>query len=357
MDMFEVTIRRRIRRVGQPRRRGGCALGMIAYFLLLLTMTGCASIREYRARRAVTRGDALLVSDDLQAALAEFQEAAQLAPQLAVAHSKMGLIYRRVGEYEQAIDCFIEAVHHNPSSFEDTIHLARLYHFTQRIKEAIQAYLHAVELKTDDFDAQLNLGVCYQHSGDAGQAAERFRNAIDIDPNRPHAYVNLGVALDAQKKYYEAIAAYKEALERDTRQPLVLVNLANTYMNQERLKLARHALQQAIRMDAKLAAAHEALGYCLFRIRDFPAAEQSYATALECDWRLPHAHGGLGSVYMLRFLEDKTQADLRDRALEHWHHSLEQKPDQPRIRKLIAKYKPQPSRDPVETLLSTHSGR
>jgi Flp pilus assembly protein TadD len=156
--------------------------------------------------------------------------------------------------------------------------------------------------------------------------------------------------LDAQEKYYEAIRAYRDALERDSRQPLVLVNLAHTYMNQDRLKMARQSLLQAIEMDPNLAASHEALGYCLFRSRDFGAAERAYNQALTCDWRLPRSHAGLGSIYMIRFLEDKTQTEPRDRALEHWHRSLEFNPDQPRIRKLIAEYKPQGD-DPESLLL------
>ena len=318
--------------------------------LLLAVFAGCQTFGEYRARRFVDRGESLLEEDDLEAALVEFQAAAELDPQLAVAHSNMGVIYRRMGEYELAIGCFVEAIRRNPFSFNDTFNLAQLYHFTKRLKEAIQAYLHAVELRPGDFDTQLNLGTCYQQTGDYGQAVERFQKAVDIDPNRAHAYVNLGVALDAQGKYYEAIRAYKEALERDNRQPLVLVNLAHTYMNQDRLKMARQALEQAVRMDEHLAPAHEALGYCLFRMREFGAAEVSYKRSLACDWRLPSSHAGLGSINMLRFLEDKSRKDLRDRALEHWHRALELDSEQPRIRKLIARYQPKPH-DPDEVLL------
>jgi tetratricopeptide (TPR) repeat protein len=103
-------------------------------------------------------------------------------------------------------------------------------------------------------------------------------------------------------------------------------------------------------MDPQLAAAHEALGYCFFRMKEYDESEMNYKHALACDWRLPRSHAGLGSIQMLRYLEDKTRTDLRDKALEHWHRSLELNPDQPRIRKLIAQYKPMQS-DPEEALL------
>ena len=326
-------------------------LVLLTCAMQLAVMGGCAKLRDYRARRQVEYGDTLVDTEDLEGALRAFQEAARIDPQMAIAHSRMGLIYRRLGDYDRAIASLADALRRDSSSFNDTFDIAQLYHYTERIRDAIQAYLHAVELRPQDFDAQLNLGVCFQQAGDFGQAVERFRAAIDIQSDRPHAYVNLGVALDAQNKHYEAIRAYREALERDSHQPLVLVNLARTYMNQDRLKMARGALEAAVEMDPKLAAAHEALGYCLFRTRDFEAAEHTYSQALSLEWRLPRAHAGLGSIHMISYLKDKTNTDPRDDALEHWHQSLELKPDQPRIRKLIAKNKSR-GRDPTNALLA-----
>jgi hypothetical protein len=71
---------------------------------------------------------------------------------------------------------------------------------------------------------------------------------------------------------------------------------------------------------------------------------------------MPRAHAGLGSLKMLQYLEDNTRSDLRDSALEHWHRSLELDPDQPRIRKLIARYRPEHT-DPESALLEKHAGR
>ena len=326
----------------------------------LVMVGGCATPAPRLAQQHVERGDILLEQQKLESALKEFQAAAELEPQMAVAHSRMGVVYQQLGEFARAAESFVEAIRINPFSFKETFKLAQVYYFMQRLHEAIQAYLHAVELEPLDFDARLNLGVCYQELGEFEQAAEHFNRSIEIDSARPHGFVNLGVALDAQGKYYEAIGAYKEALERDARQagstgrqPLVLVNIARTYMNQDRLKLARHALEQAIQREPQLATAHEALGYCLFRMGDYHEAKRSYKRALAYEWRLPRAHVGIGSINMLDYLADNTLTKRRDRALEHWHRSLELSPDQPRIRKLIARYQPK-ARNPEQILLNEH---
>ena len=93
---------------------------------LAVSVIGCASIREGQALQHVAAGDRLLAQDDLQAALKEFEAAAALDPQLAVTHTKMGVIYRRMGDYNRAIDCFAIAVRYNPFSFDDTFALGQL---------------------------------------------------------------------------------------------------------------------------------------------------------------------------------------------------------------------------------------
>jgi len=317
--------------------------------------SGCELVRQQQAGVRVVHGRQLLEQDDLESALVEFQAAVELDPQLAVAHSNMGVIYQRMGEYEQAIKCFANALRNDPFSFRDTLSLARLYHFTKRLHDAVEAYLHACDLKPEDYDAQLNLGVCYQELGQTQQAVEQFQKAIELDSTRPDGFVNVGVAYDSQGKYYEAIQAYKEALERDNRQPLLLVNLARTYMEQDRLKIARATLEMAVQMDGQLAPAHEALGFCLFRLQQYEASEESYQRALAADPKLPRSYAGLGSIYALRYVQDKSQTALRDRALENWHRSLELDPNQPKIRNLVAKYKPTAA-DPETVLLSEQRG-
>ena len=118
---------------------------------LICAGTGCTWIRHRQADVHMVRGERLLLEDDLEVALAEFQAAAELPPQLAVAHSNLGVIYQRMGEYERAIECLANAIRFNPFSFIDSLNLARLYQFTKRLHDAVEVYLHACDLEPDDF--------------------------------------------------------------------------------------------------------------------------------------------------------------------------------------------------------------
>jgi tetratricopeptide (TPR) repeat protein len=89
-------------------------------------------------------------------------------------------------------------------------------------------------------------------------------------------------------------------------------------------------------------------------LHSYEQAEGSYRTALTYDPRLASAHAGLGSIAMLRFVRDANQLAMREQALEHWHRSLELDPNQPKIRRLIEKYRTSPV-DPNAMLLDQSS--
>ncbi len=310
----------------------------LALAILGLTCVSCQPVNRLAAENLVESGDRHLARNDLDAAIREFQRASAWDPKLSTPFSRLGAVYRKLGDYDRAIEQFVEAVKRNPFSFQDALDLAHLYFRTQRLAEAAKAYLHAVELRPGNAEARVNLGVCYQELGDYAQAEAAFREAVELQPDAPFALVNLGVACAAQGKYYEAIRAYKDALERDANQPRVLVNLANAYLKQDRLLLARESLEQAVRIDPEYAEALEALGYCHFLRKEYDLALEAYQKALIQDPKRPRCHAGLGSIFMLRYLSDSTNVDGKERAIEHWHRSLELDSNQPRIRHLIAKY-------------------
>ena len=131
-----------------------------------MTASGCSLVNRHRAEQRTEEGLRLLEADDLDAALVEFRDALALDPRSGVAHSRLGEIYRRQGNYEEAAEHLAEAVKINPSSYEDTFGLAQVYHLMSRLREAVKAYLHACDLAPDSFEGHLNLGVCYHQLGE-----------------------------------------------------------------------------------------------------------------------------------------------------------------------------------------------
>lgn len=320
-----------------------CArLAVSALPLLLLLATGCA-INQRAAELHLERGEDALARKDMDAALAEFLQAAQLNPDSPKAHTRLGQTYKQAGDLQQASTSLETAVRLDPFSFVASFELGEVYRLLDRLTQAIRAYVRACELNPFDFEARFRLASTYHRNGDFDEAAAAYKEALDLNPNNHYAWTNLGAVYDLQGKYYEAIRAYKESLERKTRQPVVLINLATAYIHQDRWETARKTLRVAIEMAPDLSIAHERYGYCLWRDDQLDEAARSYLRAMGLDSRNAAAFAGYGAVRITQYLNDAQRVAYLDEAIEAWHTSLELEPDQPRLRALIAKYRPQSS--------------
>ena len=84
------------------------------------------------------------------------------------------------------------------------------------------------------------------------------------------------------------------------------------------------------------------IGVCHYHQKDFEAALAAYERALDIDPKCAQGFRGLGVVHMTLWIMDKGEAatELRDKALEAWHRSLELDSNQPDLLRLVKKYRP-----------------
>lgn len=319
--------------------------------VLALAAAGCAPRTDKAAAINHYVRSQLLVDDGkVDAALIELSKAAEADPELSLVHAAMGDIQRRRGNYEAAAESYETACDLNPYAFRAHYNLGVTYQFLadaaetigrveELLRRATEVYLRATVIKPGDYDTNLNLSACYYQLGKYEQAEKYCRVALEIDQTA-EAYSNLGMIHDAQNRLYDAVRAYKAALELDRHQPEVILSLGATYLRQERVKAALKAFQLAAKEDADAAAPHEQIGLCYVRLREFSEALKAYRTAVELNPESSTAYRGLGVVQMSRWLTHQEQDALRQEALEAWNRSLELKPDQPRLVKLVDKYTP-----------------
>ncbi|MHC4294563.1 MAG: tetratricopeptide repeat protein [Planctomycetota bacterium] len=327
-------------------------LFIIAIVPVLLFPVGCTTWLNQRiATRHYMRGTLLADSGDLEAALAELNKAIENDPKLSLAHNAAGDIYRKQEQWEFARISYENACRTDPYAFLPHYHLALTYqtlaHMSRtagQIEEylllAVRVYLRAITLEPEDFEANLNIAACYFQLGKFELAEQYCKSAIAVNPRDPNAYSNLGVIYDSQDRFYDAIRAYKTSLEIDTHQPKLLLNLGITYMRQNRLKRAINAFNLSITEEPCDPAAWEQVGSCHYRLGEYDEALSAYSSAISLNGDSAAAHRGLGVVYMSQFLLNQRNLELRDKGLAAWHTSLEIKPHQPNLRRLIKKYSP-----------------
>jgi tetratricopeptide (TPR) repeat protein len=115
----------------------------------------------------------------------------------------------KYGRYEDAIECFNEALEINPNVAFVWMNRGNALDDSGKYEEAIRSYRKALELEIDPSlaaDVWNNLGVCFYNLGDYEEARKSYDKAIEIDPNNAKPWYNkykLGGS-DAQKYFDKA---------------------------------------------------------------------------------------------------------------------------------------------------------
>lgn len=141
-----------------------------------------------QARALLDQGKELYRDDQDSEAVAAFQQAVKLDPDLAEAHFRLGLGYEALGKQEDA-----EAEY----------------------KKAVDAYKKHLDANDDDAEAHYNFGQTYANLGQYSDAIREYRQALKLKPDDPDIYYDLGVAHTKLAQYDAAAAAFSKSLEID----------------------------------------------------------------------------------------------------------------------------------------------
>ncbi len=323
---------------------------------LFLAPAGCQDPRwtQSEAVDHYIRGRVLADQGDANAALAELAEAIRQDPNLAVAHATMGDIFRRQGNLDQARQSYESACNSDPYAFRPHYNLAVTYQMLAQaanafakaeayLQNAVRVYLRAVAIDPGDFDTNLNLSACYFQLNKPNLSEQYCLAAVKLNPRSPQAHGNLGVIYDSQGRSLDAVREYKTSLEIDEHQPQILLNLGAAYGRLDRPKLALTCFELSAKEDPNFAPAHEQIGGCHFRQGQYDKSLAAYEKAASVDPKSAGAYRGIGAAYMSQFVLDRQKTDLRDQALDAWQRSLELRPNQPDLARLVEKYRPDTS--------------
>jgi tetratricopeptide (TPR) repeat protein len=187
-------------------------------------------------------------------------------------------------------------------------------------------------------------GEKYYELKDYSKAVEAHKKAIALKPSMAEAHDGLGLAYHGLKQYPAAVAAFKEAIRLRPKDPLPLYHLADTYFALEKRKemlevaeklepldeqlyqqvvaasveidpvfykvmgekalekgdltTAGKAFQEALRLQPEYAEASEGLGKAYFRLKQFPNAVTALKEAVRLKPDFAEAHFGLGMTYV-----------------------------------------------------------
>lgn len=168
---------------------------------------------QTQAKVLLEKGKELYVDDQDTEAVAAFQEAIKLDPNLAEAYFRLALGYEALNkredaesQYKKAVDAYKKHLDGNPEDAEAHYNLGQSYANLGNYSEAIREYRQATRLKTADPDIYYDLGVAHTKLAQYDAAAAAFSKSLEIDPD----YYRAQDALDEAKQGIKRIRAGKK---------------------------------------------------------------------------------------------------------------------------------------------------
>ncbi len=284
--------------------------------------------------------DAMMLNDlnEREQAIRKLNLALELDPKFSLAYSLKGDILQGMEKYEDSANAYEQATIHDPWSFKDFFNLGNVCRVIKQWTRAAKAYVSACKLDPQHYPAHLSAAQCYYELKAYDNSLAYAEKAKVLDPNRADPELLLGDLFEVQKDHTQAINAYRRALELEGNNPAVMVSLARAYLRSGRYSSAKELLTDVIAMDNKNSMAYQYLGFAQLKLKETVEAIRSYQQAVEVnenDWM---AHKGLGVAYMLMSMKNQNDEKMRALAVEQWNISLQIKPQQPKLSKLIKQY-------------------
>lgn len=158
-------------------------------------------------------------ADSRARAIADFSAAILLAPDLAEAHVRRGLLYARRGNHDATIADLNNALRLDPNIggfYNFRVYQSRgVAHFHRgEYDRSIADHTEEIRLTPHYADGCLSRAAAYFANGNADQAILDFTEAIRREPFRPEGYIGRGSIYLSRNDADRALAEFDEAIRR-----------------------------------------------------------------------------------------------------------------------------------------------
>ncbi len=224
----------------------------------------------------------LLAEGDARAALAQAQQAWNLAPAEADCSNLIGVCAIAMGDGATAERCWRQALALNPQALEAHNNLAHYYSESGRVDEAQACLRDVIALAPHHTLPYLRLAHLLAKRKPS-EAAECYRQALALDAGLAEAWANLALLLEKDGKWTEAEAHHRRALELAPNSSEIHANLGNLLARLHRAEEAEQEYRQALALKPESAIAHSNLGVLQADLGREAEAEQSLRLALQAN--------------------------------------------------------------------------
>jgi tetratricopeptide (TPR) repeat protein len=234
-------------------------------------------VAEYWFNKGLT----LFHLQDFPAAIAAYDQAINIKPQHYKSWYNRGLSLGELGEFTEAIACFAEAIAIQPQNPQPWSSQGLALLKLGEISEAISCYDQALTLEPENPEHWYYRGIALAVAEQFADAIASYDQATELNPDFHEVWIDRGVVLFNLGNWSQAIASWDQALAREPDLYLAWYNrgIALENLGEREKAIASYGKAIGIKPDFHLAWYNQAVA--LFYLDRFTAAIHAYDKALE----------------------------------------------------------------------------
>ncbi len=264
-------------------------------------------------------GNVLFKMGDIEDALAHFQTALQIKPDLAEAHNNLGNALLKKGRADEAIAHFQKALQVRPGYAIARNNLGNALLQQGQADEAMAHYQAALQITPDSTEVHINLGSALLQKGQLDEAMVHFQKALQITPDSAEAHNNLGIVLLQKGQLDEAMVHFQKALQITPDSAEVHNNFGNALLQKGRLDEAIAQYQKTLQIKPERVEVRNSLGGALLQKGRLDEAMAQYQQALQINPDHAKAHYDFANALL--------KMGRMDEAISHYQQALQINPD------------------------------
>lgn len=143
-------------------------------------------------------------------------------PDNGLAMYHMGYSYGQLGDRENEVKYYEDAINHGFYGYSIFFNLGMVYGEMGRFEDSVRIFKKAIEIEPDRADNHFGLALAYQRMSDYELAENEFKNAVKLDPDDIDSIFFLGVCYSETGRIDEANKQLEKIIEIDPESDMAL---------------------------------------------------------------------------------------------------------------------------------------
>ena len=220
---------------------------------------------------------------DLEAAVEEYQRAAEVSPGYPDIGFRLGNALESLERSDEAVEQYRKAIRSNRTYLEAWVALGFCLLDLHRPDEAAKAFSEALELKTRRSSEPANEGLRLLEAGNADDARDSFHEAFRSFPQKFEEHYRSALEFLTAEEYESALAELDRALELNPKFADLLNFRGVALCELSRVEEGITALRRSVELNPEFLVARLNLAFALLRAGDYKEAEAQLEVVLEMD--------------------------------------------------------------------------